>query len=322
MAFVVTDLDNYGKEDRLPLLTKALFGSVTAGLLQGAGQVIPGIKTTENLNILGSTVFFQANGCEPTSSGSTTFSKRTLTVGDIQVYETLCPKTLKTKWMQTQMAAGSSGDNEMPFAEAVGNEKIGHIQDALEEDLWQGTVASNQFDGFNTILTALGFGGAGDPIEGNPSTGGGWTQLTSLTSSNIDDAILKMINQAQASTSGKAILSKADRFIAMGVDTFLLYKQYLVGANLYHYNPETGNQFTAIDPISGTVVYGLPGLNGTNTIHFSYWSNYFIGTDLAGEEESFEFINDPVKKNVIFHAEFKMGVQVAFPDQIVFFKLP
>lgn len=321
MAFVVTDLDAYGKEDRLPLLTKALFGSVTAGLLQGAGQVIPGIKTSENLNILSSEVFLQANSCEPTTSGSTTFSKRTLTVGDIQVYETLCPKTLKTKWMQTQMAAGSSGDNDLPFAEAIGNEKIAAIADTLESKIWTGTVAGNQFDGFNTILTALGFGGAGDPIEGNPTTGGGWTKITALTSSNIDDAIAKMIDQAQASTDGKALLNKADRFIAMGIDTFLLYKQYLVGANLYHYNPETGNQFTAVDPISGTTVYGLPGLTGTNKIHFSYWSNYYIGTDLAGEEESFEFIPDPVKKNVIFHAEFKYGVQIAFPTQVVYFSL-
>lgn len=322
MAFVLTDLDNYGKEDRLPLLYKALFGAPTASLLSGAGQVIPGIKTSDNLNILDSTVFFQANGCEPSTSGSTTFSKRTLTVGDILVYETLCPKTLKTKWMQTQMAAGSRGDNDLPFAEQIGNEKIQKIQNELETDIWQGTIASNQFDGFNTILTALGFGGAGDPIEGNPSTGGGWTQLTSLTVANIDDAVLKCINQAQASTDGKAILSRPDRFIAMGVDSFLLYKQHLVAANAFHYNPETGNQFTAIDPISGTTVYGLPGLNGTNTIHFSYWANYFIGTDLVGEEESFEFINDPVKKNVIFNAEFKYGVQIAFPTQVVYFKLP
>jgi hypothetical protein len=321
MAFDVNDLAGYGKEDSLPLLTKALFGSPTATLLQGAGQVIPGIKTSDNLNILDSTVFFQANGCEPTTSGTTAFTKRTLTVGDILVYETLCPKTLKTKWMQTQMAAGSRGDNNLPFAEQIGNEKIAKIADALETDIWQGTIASNQFDGFNTILTALGFGGAGDPIEGNPTTGGGWTKLTSLTSSNIDDAILKMINQAQASDAGKAILSRPDRFFAMGVDTFLLYKQYLVAANLFHYNPEQANQFELIDPISGTIVYGLPGLNGTNTIHFSYWANYFIGTDLVGEEEQFEFIPDPVKKNVIFNAEFKYGVQVAFPTQVVYFTL-
>jgi hypothetical protein len=321
MAFVVTDLDNYGREDSLPFLTKALFGAPTAALLQGAGQVIPGIKTTDGLNILESTIFFQANGCEPSTSGSTTFSDRVLTVGDIQVYEVLCPKTLKTKWMQTQMAAGSSGDNQMPFAEIIGNEKIAAIQNELETDIWQGTIALNQFDGFNTILTALGFGGAGDPIEGNPTTGGGWTQLTSLTVANIDDAVLKMINQAQASTDGKAILSRADRFIAMGVDTFLLYKQHLVAANAFHYNPETGNQFTAIDPISGTTVYGLPGLNGTNKMHFSYWANYYIGTDLAGEEESFEFIIDAPKKTTIFNAEFKYGVQVAFPTQVVYFTL-
>jgi hypothetical protein len=316
MAFSVATLSDWGKEDSLPILTKALFGGETAALLSDAGQVIPGIKYSDNLNILGSTVFFQANGCEPTSSGTTTFTARTLTVGDIQVYETLCPKTLEKKWMQNYMKAGSKQD-EVPFAEQIGTEKAALISQALEEDLWQGTVASNQFDGFNTILTALGFGGAGDPIEGNPATGGGYTQLTSLTSSNIDDALAKMYSLAPT-----AVLKRPDCFIAMGVDTFKLFKQYLVGANLFHYSGMEEGQFLITDPLSGLKVYGLAGLSGTNTIHLSYWGNYYIGTDLVNEQENFEFIYDPVKKNVIFNAEFKMGTQVAFPDQIVYFKLP
>ena len=316
MAFSVSTLNDWTKEDSLPILTKALFGGETASLLSGAGQIMPGIKYAENLNILSSDVYFQANGCEPTSSGTTTFTARTLTVGDIQVYETLCPKTLEKKWMQTQMAAGSKQDT-VPFAEQIGSEKAAHIAKALEEDLWQGTVAANQFDGFNTILTALGFGGAGDPIEGNPSTGGGWTQITALSSSNIDDALAKMYSLAPTE-----VLTKADAFIAMGVDTFKLFKTYLVGANLYHYSGAEEGQFVITDPLSGLKVYGLPGLSGTNTIHLSYWSNYFIGTDMMNEQENYEFIYDPIKKNVVFNAEFKMGVQVAFPDQIVYFKLP
>jgi len=321
MAFSVATLADYGKQERTPLILKALFTNRTASLLQGAGQVIPGIKSSENLNILDSTVFFQADTCAPTTSGTTAFTARTLNVGKIMVYETLCPKALNTKWMQTQMAAGSNGDDELVFAEQIGNEKTAKIANELETDIWQGTVASNQFDGFNTILTALGFGGAGDPIEGNPTTGGGWTKLTSLTNSNIDDAIAKMIEQAQASADGRAILNRDDRFFAMGIDTFLLYKQYLVGANMYHYNPEQANQFELIDPISGTRVYGLPGLSGSNKIHFSYWANYFIGTDLTGEEEQFQFVPDPITDQVYFKCKFKYGVQVAFPNQIVYFSL-
>jgi len=270
MAFTVVGLSDWGKEDSLPILTKALFGGETAALLQGAGQVIPGIKVSDNLNILSSDVFFQAAGCEPSSSGSTNFTARTLSVGDIQVYETLCPKTLEKKWMQNYMKAGSKQD-EVPFAEQIGIEKAAAIAQELETDIWQGTVASNQFDGFNTILTALGFGGAGDPIEGNPTTGGGWTKLTSFTSSNIDDALAK--------------------------------------------------PFEITHHLSGIKIYGLAGLSGSNKIHMSYWGNYYLGTDLVNEEENYEFIYDPIKKNVVFNANFKYGTQVAFPDQIVYFSL-
>jgi hypothetical protein len=315
MAFTVVGLNDWGKEDSLPILTKALFGGETAALLQGAGQVIPGIKVSDNLNILSSDVFFQAAGCEPSSSGSTNFTARTLSVGDIQVYETLCPKTLEKKWMQNYMKAGSKQD-EVPFAEQIGTEKAASIAQALEEDIWQGTVASNQFDGFNTILTALGFGGAGDPIQGNPTTGGGWTQLTSLTSSNIDDALAKMYSLAPT-----AVLKRPDVFIAMGVDTFKLYKEYLVGANLFHYSGVQDNPFEITHHLSGIKIYGLAGLSGSNKIHLSYWGNYFLGTDLVNEEENYEFIYDPIKKNVVFNANFKYGTQVAFPDQIVYFSL-
>jgi hypothetical protein len=316
MAFDVNDLANYVIQDTQPVLTKALYGGETATLLAGAGQILPGIKTAQELNILGSSIFFQANGCEPTSSGTTTMSKRTLTVGDIQVYETLCPKTLKQKWMQTIMSPGSKGDNNLVLADVIGNQKAEAIAQELEIDLWQGTIASNQFDGFNTILTALGFGGAGDPIEGNPTTGGGWTKITSITQANIDDAIAKMVSSAPA-----AVLKRQDAFIAMGVDTFLLYKAHLVAANLYHYNPELNNQWETYDPISGIRVYALPGLSGTNTIHLSYWANYYIGTDMLDENELFEFLPDLPKKVVHFNCEFKYGVQVAFPDQIVYFTL-
>jgi len=317
MAFDVTDLTTYVIQDKQPVLTKALFGGETASLLSSAGQIIPGIKTAQELNIIGSEVFFQANGCSPTTSGTTAFTKRTLSVGDIQVYETLCPKTLKQKWMQTIMASGSSGDNNLVLGEVIGNEKAAQIAEQLEAAIWKGTVATTQFDGYNTILNGLGFGGTGDPIQGNPTTGGGWTQLTSLTVSNVDDAIAKMVSLTPA-----AVLKRSDAFIAMGVDTFLLYKAHLVAANLYHYNPELNNQWETFDPITGIKVYALPGLSNTNTIHLSYWANYYIGTDMMNEDEQFEFIPDAPKKAVHFSAEWKYGVQIAFPDQVVYFKLP
>ena len=188
MAFNVAGLSNYTKEESLQLLTKAMFSSKTATLLQGAGQVLPGIKSAEILPLLSSDVFFQADSCSYQSSGTTTISQRTLTVGKVKVQETLCPKDLETKYTQKALAAGEAIDLGV-FTEQIGMEKAGDIAEAIETAIWQGDLLSangnlNKWDGFLTILDSLGFGGAGDPIRGN--VGGAYS---SITASNIDDII-------------------------------------------------------------------------------------------------------------------------------------
>ena len=63
MAFNVSALANYTDEQRADLLSRSLFGNKTAEILFQAGQVQVGVKSASALNILTSTVFFQADGC-------------------------------------------------------------------------------------------------------------------------------------------------------------------------------------------------------------------------------------------------------------------
>ena len=92
MSFSVGSLANYTNEQSTDLLVKALFGSKTSSTLQSANQVQVGVKSASALNILASTVFFQADGCGYNPSGTTAFTQRTITVGAVKVEETLCPK--------------------------------------------------------------------------------------------------------------------------------------------------------------------------------------------------------------------------------------
>jgi hypothetical protein len=50
-------------------------------------------------------------------------------------------------------------------------------------------------------------------------------------------------------------------------------------------------------------------------------SNLFVGTDLANEEEEYRFWYSQDNDEVRFRATMKYGVQFAFADQIVQFKL-
>ena len=321
MAFNVNDLAAYTKEEQLQFLTKSMFAGKTAGLLQGAGQVLPGIKSNEILPILSSDVFFQADGCGYTSSGTTTMTKRTLTVGKVKIEETLCPKTLEAKYTQKGLAAGAPVELGV-FQSQIGDEKAAKIAEEIEKAIWTGDATGGAgnlgyWDGFITILNDLGFGGAGDPIQGNPTTGGGWTQLTSLTSSNIDDAIGKIYELIPA-----ALLGQSDLFIAMGSDTFRTYRAWLLNANLYHYNANEAASLEIVDPITGIRIYGLNGMNGTNKIVAGRWSNFFLGTDMMNEEESYKFWYSEDNDEVRFRATFKYGCQIAFPEEVVYFKLP
>lgn len=315
MAFNVNGLTNYTKEESLQLLTKAMFTAKTASLLSAAGQVIPGIKSAEILPLLSSDVFFQADSCSYSSSGNTTISQRTLTVGKVKVQETLCPKDLETKYTQKALAAGEAIDMGV-FTEQIGNEKAGDIAELIETAIWQGDLLSangnlNKWDGFLTILDSLGFGGAGDPIRGN--VGGAYS---SITASNIDDILGTIYGVIPA-----ALLDKPDLFIAMGSDTFRLYRQWLVGANLFHYSPSEIQSMEIVDPITGIRIYGLNGMNGSNKIVAGLWSHFFLGTDMMNEEEDFEFIFNPFERRIQFHAAFKYGTQISYPEQVVYFKL-
>jgi hypothetical protein len=138
----------------------------------------------------------------------------------------------------------------------------------------------------------------------------------SITASNIDDIITTIYSVIPAE-----LLGKPDLMIAMGTDTFRLYRQWLVTSNLFHYPANEIAEMEIVDPISGIKIYGLHGMNGTNKIVAGLWSNFFLGTDMMNEEEEFEFIFNPFERRVQFHTAFKYGCQVAYPEQVVLFTL-
>jgi len=321
MAFDVSALTAYVEQEHDTLLVKALFSSKSATLFQSAGQVLPGVKSSKDLPILSNTVYMQADGCGYTSSGTTTLSKRNLEVGAVKVEETLCPKTLEDYWYQKKMAAGSA--TEVPFGEVIADAKVKQINEKIETMIWVGNTNSgdpnlNKWNGFITILEALGFGGAGDPIKGDANS----TNFTSITTSNIDD-----IADQIYTLMPDAVLEKDDAFIAMGTDNFRTYCQWLRSANLFHYAVD-GGAFAAggqpnfqYHPGTNVKVYGLPGLSGTNKMVGSYLANFFIGTDLMNEEEEFKMWYSQDNDEVRTRVTFKYGCQIAFPDQVVFFNL-
>lgn len=314
MALDLTGLTNYVKENELQLTSAAIFSAKTASLIEAQGNVQVGIKSAETINVMTTDAVFQAGGtCGFSSSGTTSITQRTLTVGKIKVQESICPKTFEAKYTQKALREGSSYDY-MAYAAEYSAQKVERIGAALETAIWQGDTASGtanlaRFDGLIKIIDALGFGGAGDPINGNSAN------LTTLTTANVIAAVDAIFVALPA-----ALLDKTDVVIFAGNDTFREYVLALRAANLFHYPVDAANMELII-PGTNVKLIGVNGLNGTDKMFGLSMGNLYLGTDLLNEQDRFELFYAKEADEMRFVVEFKMGVQVAFPDEVVYWKL-
>lgn len=314
MAFDVSALANYTKENQDLLVSSSVLGSKTAGLIQAQGNVMVGVKSSEKINIMDTDAFFQdGSSCGFNASGTTTFTQRTVTVGKIKVNEALCPKDLERTYLQKALPAGSSYDSII-FAEQYSTRKTEKIATQLEKGLWQGDTSSadgnlNKFDGVIKLATA-----AGSAIVDANTTPYFGSTATSITSANVIavfDAVYKAIPAE--------VVSKDDTAIFCGMDVFRTYTIALKNANMFSYSYDGKADSEFVLPGTSIKVIAVQGLNGTNKIYAMRISNLFLGTDLLNEEERFEIFYAKEADQVRFVSEFKMGVNFAFPEQIVKF---
>jgi ribosomal protein L18E len=314
MAFSVGTLAAYTKENEALLVASSVLGSKTAALIKDQGNVMVGVKSAETINIMDTDAIFQdGSSCGFTASGTTSFTQRTVTVGKIKVNEALCLKDLEAKYLQKALPAGSSYDS-MVYSEEYSKRKAEKIAEQLEKTLWQGSTASvdvnlNKFQGITTLITAAG----GSVVNANSVTYHGSVE-TSITDANvvsIFDDIYKAI-PAQ-------VVDKDDMAIFCGMDVFRTYTVKLKTSNLYHYQYDGKANGEFYLPGTNVKVIAVQGLNGSGKIVAARISNFFIGTDLLNEEERFEIFYAKEADQVRFVSEFKMGVNFAFPDEIVKF---
>jgi hypothetical protein len=314
MAFNVSALADYTEQNEALLVTSSVLGAKTASLIKSAGNVMVGVKSSETINIMDTDAVFQAGGsCGFNASGSTSFTQRTVTVGKIKVNEALCPKDLEAKYLQKALPTGSMYDS-IPFEQEFTDKKAKRIASQLEIALWQGDTTSvnvnlNKFDGLVKLV-----GAASGVVDANTSTYISGAPLSSISAGNvvsIFDGIYKAI-PAQ-------IVSEDDVHIFCGMDTFRTYTIALKNANMFHYTVDVKADNEFILPGTTIKVVAVQGLNGTNKIYAMRLSNLFLGTDLLNEEEKFEIFYAKEADQVRFVSEFKMGVNIAFPDEVVKF---
>jgi hypothetical protein len=293
----------------LPLITKAVFSARTASLF--TKQV--GIKSAATLNLMDTDAAFQSGtacgwNVAGAASGTTTFTQRTITVAPLKIQEALCPRSLEQYWMQTQLTQGSTYDG-VPFEQAYAEQKALRIAEALENAIWSG---STLVTGLLTILNAA----SGSTVSGNTAAVSASTGITTGNAISIFDNIYNRIPQA--------ILTRNDLVIFCGWDTFrTLIGAFKSTANVLY------NQVDLQGLADGDIIYpgtnvrvvAVPGLLGYNRMVCSYLGNFFYGTDLLSDEERFELFWSRDNDEVRFQCALKIGVNIAYPDLVVDWRL-
>lgn len=135
-SLIVSGLTDYIYENQDLLLTKTLFSAKTAELIAAEGNLLTGIKNVEKIGLLTTDSIFQdGSGCTRVSSGATTLTQRSVTVGTISVVEDICAPDLEKKYIGFKMKGANA--IHIPFEQDLSEYKAKMVAKQLETDLWQ-----------------------------------------------------------------------------------------------------------------------------------------------------------------------------------------
>lgn len=284
---IVTSLPEYVEQNKSGLIAESVLGSKSAGLL----NLYSGIKGKTTLNLLNTDITLQdASDCGFNPDGDQTITQREITPAYIGVNMEYCDKNLLGTYAQ-HMVKIAAKQKTLPFEEEFIKDVLAKIDEKIEAMIWQGDSANGaEFDGLIKVL-------AGAP--------------TATTDASAYEAIKNVYMAMPAN-----VADKDDATIFVGYDTYRKFIQELVEANLYHFRPEEANGEYYL-PATNVKVIAVNGLNGTKKVVGARKSNLYLGVDLMGDAETFDFWYSADNRTFRLVVEWLMGVQVAFPSEVV-----
>lgn len=291
------EIKGYVDESNESLIAKTVLGGQSVSLF----GLQTGVKGDTAINLLDTDVELQsALDCGFTPKGSNKISRRVLKPVYLKVNMQWCDKNFLDTYAQ-HMVKIAAGQKTLPYAEDFTAHIVARVNEALETMLYQGVadVGKTEFDGLITLL-----GKESTAIKVGTNTGTAYEKL------------LKVYNAVPE------VAHKDDLVILVAPSLYREFVQELVKANMYHYDANDANAQTYL-PGTSVPVIPVDGLipttanAGKEFIIALRKSNVIYGTDMANDQEKFDFwysADDQVFKLAI---EFTAGVQVAYPDEVV-----
>ena len=251
MAFSLGTMTAYIEENKAELITKAILGAKTMGLV----DVRNGIKSKERIPVLESTTPWQAGtSCGFSTSGTTTISQITLETTPIQVMEELCLNELEQYFTQKWLPAGANNDSTSLEGQII-NRKIAQIANQVERALWQGKTTYTN----DTVLKAInGFISTIDTA----GTAVAATQQASISTSTVRGIFEDIYSKIPAAAAwGEEVVAFC------GMDTFKLLTLKLTTDDLYHYTTDAAaNRWEIVYPGTNMRIIAVPGMNNDNSV--------------------------------------------------------
>ena len=301
-GFNLSSLSTYTDEVGGELVRRAILEGETAKII----RVQPGIKGSQSINLLDSNLVVQPGSCGWSSSGSTTFTQRDITVCDYKVNEALCPADLNDYWLGQLLTPGSYNET-VPFEEQIAELKVQQISQYIENQIWGASSATTCFSGFKELFAQVGSGTTG--ASGNIVVTG-QTALTSTTAlDQVDNLVLQIPDDIADRTDLVLFMSHAN------------YRKYLINfrtANYFHL--AVGDSFAEMKtfhPATNILVHPVGGLNGSNLLVLAPSEYLVLGVDLMSDSESLRMFYSVDFDEVRLRCNFKAGVQVAWPQFVI-----
>ena len=320
MALDLSALSAYSYEMTGPIFEKALLGDNSTDLL----TKIPGIKSSAKIPVFDSTAPAQSgNGCNPTSSGTTSISQTTLSTVDFSVEEHICLKDLEAYFTQAYLPGGAKPETTELLNRIV-DRKLAYIAKNVARTLFQGkTTYTNStwlklMNGYVSLIDTAGTAVAA-------------TQQVDVTTSTVRGIVEEIIFQKIPSR----VLGK-NPVVAMGMENFRVLLQKLWTDNLYHYVPGAGenNRMELIYPGSNVKVVAIQALNNdsdicetgslptavTDRILAFDKENFLYGFDQESDLTDFDVFYDKTARKLKFFLAGRIGVAIHDQTAVVQYK--
>jgi len=308
--YVVSGLADYTNQQSLDLISRAILADPTANYV----QVMPGVKSAEDIHTIESAMNVQTGSAGFGASGSTTLGKVTLSVNKCKVNEILDSYALESKYTQLALNPGSIL-TEVPFEQYLSEEKSKALSKIIAKQYWQGDTVSGS--GNLALVDGLIKDVAADATRVVAATAG-----TSWNSSNIIQSVQTMIASQDVD-----VLDSDSRVMFMSPAYYQILTEALFDGNYFHVAPDTLVNGEFVFPATNVRIvrtYGLQGssshasaVNSNDAVllgdsRFLYW-----GTDLVSDYSNFEIFYSRDNDEVRFISRYKTGAAHLFGNYIV-----